>query len=141
MDGVADFHRRAALFGAMLMAGFALLMILSPKPKLPPISALNGVYSNPCCSPVRLLNGWVIVNGKSRAFKIGYDKSDLYLLPEKYLGVIDGNRIEFGNGFPLKLRVDDAQRPTSIQLWDVASSTTYDFQLHKRPLNTAVKTQ
>jgi hypothetical protein len=127
MDGVADFHRRALLFGAVLIAGFALLMILLPKPRLPPISTLNGRYDNPCCAPVELLNGRIIVNGQSRPFKIGLDKSSLYVLPDKYVGVQDGQHVAVGGGFPLKLRVDDAQQPSSIQLWDVDRSTTFNF--------------
>jgi hypothetical protein len=127
MDGVVDFHRRALLLGAVLIAGFALLMILVPKPKLPPISTLNGRYNNSCCAPVELLNGRIIVNGQNRPFKIEFDKIGLYVLPDKYVGIQDGRRLTVGGGFPLKLRINDAQRPSSIQLWDVDRSATYDF--------------
>lgn len=127
MDGVADFHRRALLFGAVLIAGFTLLMILLPAPKLPPISTLNGQYINSCCAPVELLNGWIIVNGQQRPFKVEFDKIGLYVLPDRYVGIQDGRRLTVGGGFPLKLRVDDARQPSSIQLWDVDRSTKYDF--------------
>lgn len=127
MDGVADLHRRALLSGAVLIAGFTLLMILLPAPKLLPIPTLSGQYNNSCCAPVELLNGRIIVNGQQRPFKVEFDEIGLYVPPDRHVCIQEGRRLTGGGGFPLKLRVDDARQPSSIQLWDVDGSTTYDF--------------
>ncbi len=126
MDVYSDFRRRAFPYLAMLFAAFLLLMALLPQKALPSVSSLNGVYTNTCCGSFALTDGRIRIGNRSRPFVLEYDKVGLYVLPDKFVGVTSGS-VGFDSGFALKLRLNNDDAPTSIQLWDKERSTTYEF--------------
>jgi hypothetical protein len=127
MNGVEDFRRRALIATAVLMIGFALFMFALPKPDLPPPNLLNGRYQNPCCESFEVVNGRIILGQQSHAFELGFDKTGLYAVPERYFGVEKGRRVIFADGHPLKLRIDSEKRPSTIELWDRSGGKPYSF--------------
>ncbi|MDB5712719.1 MAG: hypothetical protein JWO15_116 [Sphingomonadales bacterium] len=110
-----------AIFGGMPLYWWAF------PPRLP-IGTADGTYTNPCCGPVRLHNGQMALGrGLIVSYVVEHDKIGRYVLPSSYVGVWSGKAVQAdGSAYPLKLRLNDATRPTSIEL--VSGSEAFDFK-------------
>ena len=85
-------------------------------PPREPISLANGRYWNECCEIISLNNGQMSVSHDEVSYVVEYDKGGSYVLPHHLVGVREGYIfIERGSG-PLKLRLDAARPPQSIDL-------------------------
>jgi hypothetical protein len=110
-----------AIFGGMPLYWWAF------PPRLP-IGTADGTYANPCCGSVRLHNGQMIFGrGQIVSYVVEHDKIGRYVLPSSYVGVWSGKAVQTDSSAnPLKLRLDDATRPTSIEL--LSGSAAFDFK-------------
>ncbi len=96
-------------------------------PRLP-IGTADGTYANPCCGSIRLHNGQMIFGrGQIVSYVVEHDKVGRYVLPTSYVGVWSGKAVQANRSAnPLKLRLDDATRPTTIEL--LSESAGFDFK-------------
>lgn len=110
-----------AIFGGMPLYWWAF------PPRLP-IGTANGTYANPCCGSIRLHNGQMVFGrGQMVSYVVEHDKVGRYVLPSSYIGVWSGKAVQADRSANLlKLRLDDATRPTSIEL--LSGSAAFDFK-------------
>lgn len=116
----------ASLFGA------SLYLSIAPAPKLS-IGIANGSYYNSDVGTLILRNGRMTINGQYVSYVIESDKGGPYVLPESYVGILGRSFLIRRNSYPLKLRLDDAYAPRSINLIDDQSDNSFDFVRVKRP--------
>ena len=96
-------------------------------PRLP-VGTADGTYANPCCGSIRLHNGQMVFDrGQTVSYVVEHDKVGRYVLPSSYVGVWSGKAVQVDRSAnPLKLRLDDATRPTRIEL--LSGSAALDFK-------------
>ena len=121
------------LIVAAIFAAFAWL-IVSPAPRLS-LDGADGTYTNACCQPLILRNGWMAVGKEAVRYRIETDKEGAYLLPDSYVGIAGGTNeppaFDVGrHGVPLKLRLDNPDHPATITLFDDAAPSEYVFVRH-----------
>lgn len=119
--------RGLGVIAAFAAAVFVWVALLMPETPPPPLDALAGVYANPCCGSFTVGNGRLSTGSLNYPVEVGQDKRGVFILPKKHFGVFDGSRLDFNSGFPLKLYVNRKSNPPTIQVDDIAASTTYNF--------------
>lgn len=113
-----------AVFAA---AAFVWVSLLIPETPPPAPRAFAGIYANPCCGSFTIGSDRMFIDNAEVSIETGFDKKGVFIIPDKYVGVIDGNRVGIFNEFPMKLYVNRRSNPVTIKIWDTAASTTYDF--------------
>lgn len=87
------------------IVGVWIYLLVIPMPKLP-IGYANGTYVNPCCAPIRLVDGNLFVGGKSVAYYVvEKDKQGPYVLPNARIMVVGG-----------KIQIDRAKASLKLPL-------------------------
>ena len=103
-----------------------LFLFFGDEPNLD-VACVNGTFSSPCCGTFVLKDGQFLVNNfKSVRYQVGQDKGGLYVLPAAYVGIRNGRDLTVDHyQYPLKLRLDNVDRPTSVEL--IGDSYGYVF--------------
>jgi hypothetical protein len=100
------------------LGGGAMAYIALTDPPRLPVGTADGFYVNACCGSFRLQNGQISSDHRYMNYVIETDKGGAYVLPSRYVGVRNGNVLEFDRGRgPLKLRLDDQQHPRQVELY------------------------
>ena len=109
----------AALFGIAMI-----WLIVAGTPKLDRRIA-DGDFSNPCCGTLELRAGQMRYKGSQVPYVIETDKVGAYVVPDDYVGVLDGRSIEIRrNSGGLILRLDSASDPKSITVGNEGSGNS-----------------
>jgi hypothetical protein len=115
---------------ALVLAGAIALgwIVLGPRarPDLPP-KLIEGVYANPCCAPFEIRDGRIRAGRESASFTVESDKQGVYLLPDRFVGVVDRRHLVFDSAIPLKLRADNDAAPTAFELSSFGGGPSYRF--------------
>ena len=111
-----------------LGGGAMVYVLLSDSPRLP-VQLVNGAYTSKCCGSFQLADGQVLVADERMPYVVETDKVGAYVLPQHYVGVLDGKSILMARDkFPLKLRLDNSSMPHTIELSDIDRGHTYTFE-------------
>ena len=111
-----------------LGGGAMVYVFLSDPPRLP-VHLVNGAYTSKCCGSFQLADGQVMVADERMPYVVETDKGGAYVLPQHYVGVLDGKSILMARDkFPLKLRLDNSSTPHTIELFDVDGGRVYTFK-------------
>ena len=113
-----------AAFAAAVFVWVTLLISETPPPAL---REFAGIYANPCCGSFTIGNGRLSTGAEVVPVETGFDKNGVFIIPEKYFGVIDGTRIEIAGGYPMKLYVNRKSNPMTIEVSDTSAGATYEF--------------
>lgn len=119
--------RGLGVIAAFAGAAFVWVALLMPETPPPALSVFAGIYANPCCGSFMIANGRLSTGTVEVPAETGLDKKGVFIIPERYFGVIDGTRVEIAGGFPMKLYVNRKSNPATIEVSDTAAGTTYEF--------------
>lgn len=97
--------------------------ILWPTKPIPP-ALVDGTYSNACCSNLVLKQGRLGIDGRWFSFSLDRDKEGLFALPEVGISIANGH-LALGVNRPYKLRFDNPDHPSSIEVADFGQNTDY----------------
>jgi hypothetical protein len=99
------------------MGGLSLMVyVLASTEQQLPKDLANGSYASSCCGVMVLRDGEMHVGNAVVPYAIEADKVGAYILPARFVGEGKGDYLVDGGSAPLKLRLDDAVRPTRIAL-------------------------
>lgn len=112
----------------MLVGGLSTMIYLlaSTEEQLPKGRA-NGSYASSCCGVMVLQDGEMHVGKTVLSYTIEADKAGAYVLPTSFVGEGEGAFRVDGGSAPLKLRLDNATRPTRIALDRGHSATLFEM--------------
>jgi hypothetical protein len=95
--------------------GGIVLVFLTPEHDLP-IKIANGSYAARCCGVMVLQDGVIHIRGYTVGYRIQQDKVGPYISPTAFVGESSTRYIVDFGATPLKLRLDDKNRATQIEL-------------------------
>jgi hypothetical protein len=119
--------RGLGVIGAFAAAAFVWVTLSMPETPPPALHVFAGIYANPCCGSFTIGHGRLSTGTVEVPVETGLDKKGVFIIPEKYTGVVDGARVEIAGGFPMKLYVNRKSNPLTIEVSDTAAGTTYEF--------------
>ncbi|MGJ3647383.1 hypothetical protein ACLB0R_02775 [Sphingomonas sp. GlSt437] len=81
-----------------------------------PFPDVSGTYRNPCCATLTVRNGEIETPTRTISFTLDRDKIGVILLPDKYVGVLQGQGLDIDSSkYPMLIRyADDAGKPTLV---------------------------
>lgn len=108
---------RTWLSGAVLIGGLsAIIYVLASAEEELPKDRANGTYASSCCGVMVLQDGEMHIGKAVVPYTIEADKAGAYILPASFVGEGEGAFRLDGGSAPLKLRLNDAIRPTRMTL-------------------------
>jgi len=108
---------RTWISGAVLISGLsAIIYVLATGEERLPKDRANGTYASPCCGVMVLQDGEMHVGNAIVPYSIEVDKVGAYVLPARFVGEGQGAFRLDGRVAPIKLRLDDVNRPTRVTL-------------------------
>lgn len=119
--------RGLGVIAAFAAAVFVWVTLLMPETPPPALRVFAGTYANPCCGSFTIGNGRLSTGAVEVPVETGLDKKGVFIIPEKYFGVVDGTRVEIAGGFAMKLYVNRKSNPVTIEVSDTSAGTTYEF--------------
>ena len=101
----------------MLISGLsAIIYVLATGEERLPKDRANGTYASVCCGVMVLQDGEMHVGNAIVPYSIEVDKVGAYVLPARFVGEGQGAFRLDGRVAPIKLRLDDVNRPTRVTL-------------------------
>jgi hypothetical protein len=86
-------------------------------PPRDPIGTANGVYSSDCCGSLILRDGFLRFDDTNVGYVVEHDKVGRYVLPDKHVGVIEGQRVVAGTQkYALKIYLHDTDGPRRLSM-------------------------
>lgn len=121
--------KRLTFVGIAAWLAFAVSIFTMPMeaPRLPLASA-DGSYASDCCGKLTLQNGRMSVNGQTISYVVESDNQGAYVLPPFYVGASSKGFVIARERYPLKLRINDENRATEIELMDSRDGSVFSFQ-------------
>lgn len=113
--------------GSWLAFAISIFTVPMDAPRLPQ-SFADGTYAGDCCGKIHLQNGHMMVAGQRVSYVVERDKQGPYVLPPFYIGATIMGMVVNRDQHPLKLRLNDENRPTEIELMDSASGMVISLQ-------------
>ena len=119
-----------SLWQLLIAATFfgALILYWHLNPPTLPIGTANGSYSHPCCGTITLRDGAMRWLGNEASYLVEYDKGGRYVLLQHGVAISSGGLSIERQSYPLKMRLQGSQVPEAIEILDVHTGLTYDFE-------------